>query len=116
MESLLETGEADERFDATIVAGLEPHAAESWCHRVRTPIIASESFQKYLDHDPTLQRITARPLVTELAHVEQALAVASDREQLRSIWTVIEDGTFDSQADDATNRLSRLYSQLYSRT
>lgn len=106
-------------FDATILAGLELSTARKWVELFNGPMVFSEA-QLPLVHD--MRRLGHGPkvlgqeaptwVVSEIAPVSQALAVALDRRLLAKAWLKIEQGALTVGRDIAANHVSRIYSQI----
>lgn len=101
-------------FDAAIIAGLEPKAARTWMEQIAIPVVLSE-LQKPISNELQTRGMHAcvlGGLVTEIAAVVQALALATDRERLSEAWLKIEQGSSTGGRDVAANHVSRIYSQI----
>ncbi len=107
-----------EDFDLAIVAGLEVSRARSWIERLVMPVVLSETHREIvveLERSGMRSQILG-PLVTEIAPIEQALNQALNRTKLAEAWLKIERGELAGGRDVAANHLSRMYSQIVSRS
>ena len=103
-----------DHFDALLVLGLKPGEAGWWLERFPLPVVLSENLK------PIALEIEARgapsqilgPLVSDVAPVAQALALATDRSLLQMAWSRIETDILSGRLDVAANHVSRLYSQI----
>lgn len=103
-----------ENFDAALILGLEPAEARWWLERLPMPVVLSENL-KPLAHEIEARGYSShilKPLVSEIAPIAQALALATDRNLLNKAWSGIEAGTLNGGRDVAANHVSRLYSQI----
>ena len=103
-EEALET----QAWDLGIVAGLTPKAFRRWQELLAMPLVISEGQRSLLPQaeprDPRLMSV-----VSELAWLEQSLAVSQDAALRDAAWSAIHEGAHLFLQDDATNRISRLY-------